>query len=95
MHHCDGVVPEITVVSHFSFPLNISAKLARKLYKHMRREAASIRIQKHVRADRARKNYTSLQASAIIIQSGMRALAAQNEYIRLTKASIEIQVKQL
>ena len=89
------VCPRNNCSELLSFPLNISAKLARKRYEHMRREAASIRIQKLVRADRARKNHTSLQASAIIIQSGMRALAAQNEYIRLTKASIEIQVKQL
>lgn len=61
----------------------------------MRREAASIRIQKHVRAHRARMHYTSLQASAIVIQSGLRALAARNEYRyrRRTKASIRIQVK--
>lgn len=71
-----------------------SAKLARNLYEHMRREAASIRIQKHVRAHRARINYTSLQASAIVIQSGLRALAARNEfrYRRQTKASTTIQV---
>lgn len=72
-----------------------SAKLARKLYEQMRREAASIRIQKHVRSHRARMDYTSLQASAIIIQSGLRALAARNEFRhrRRTKASIKIQVK--
>lgn len=61
----------------------------------MRREAASIRIQKHARARRARVYYTSLQASAIVIQSGLRALAARNEYRyrRRTKASTKIQVK--
>jgi len=60
----------------------------------MRREAASIRIQKHVRAHRARVHYTSLQASAIVLQSGLRAFAARNEYRyrRRTKASIKIQV---
>lgn len=77
------------------FSLLISAKLARELYDDMRREAASIRIQKHVRAHRARVYYASLQASAIVIQSGLRALAARNEhrYRRRTKASIKIQVK--
>ncbi|GAU25530.1 hypothetical protein TSUD_280150, partial [Trifolium subterraneum] len=53
---------------------------ARVLYEDMRKEAASIRIQKHARAHRARVYYTSLQASAIVIQSGLRALAARNEY---------------
>jgi len=77
------------------FTLLISAKLARELYDDMRREAASIRIQKHVRAHRARVDYASLQASAIVIQSGLRALAARNEYRyrRRTKASTKIQVK--
>ncbi|XP_019445659.1 PREDICTED: myosin-12-like isoform X1 [Lupinus angustifolius] len=71
------------------------AKLARKIYKDMRREAASIRIQKHVRTYRARMYYTSLQASTIVIQSGLRALAARNEYShrRKTKASIKVQTQ--
>jgi myosin-5 len=61
----------------------------------MKRESASIRIQKHARAHRARVYYTSLQVSAIVIQSGLRALAARNEYRyrRRTKASTKIQVK--
>lgn len=60
----------------------------------MRREAASIRIQKHARAHRARMYYTSLQVSAIVLQSGLRAFAARNEYRyrRRTKASTKIQV---
>ena len=80
--------------SYYFAGFTFSAKLARKLYEHMRREAASIRIQKHVRAHRARINYTTLQASAIVIQSGLRALAARNEYRyrRRTKASTKIQV---
>jgi myosin-5 len=61
----------------------------------MKRESASVRIQKHARAHRARVYYTSLQVSAIVIQSGLRALAARNEYRyrRRTKASTKIQVK--
>jgi len=60
----------------------------------MRKEAASIRIQKNVRAHGARTFYTNLQASAIVIQTGMRAMAARNEYRyrRRTKAAIIIQV---
>lgn len=60
----------------------------------MRREDASIRIQKYARAHAARKSYTTLRASAIVIQTGLRAMAARNEYRRRrrTKASIMIQV---
>jgi myosin-5 len=60
----------------------------------MRKEAASIRIQKNVRAHRARTFYTNLQASAKAIQTGMRAMAARNEYRyrRRTKAATVIQV---
>ncbi|PNY04685.1 myosin-H heavy chain-like protein [Trifolium pratense] len=68
-------------------------KIAREIYEDMKRESASIRIQKYARAHRARVYYTSLQASAIVIQSGLRALAARNEYRyrRRTKASTKIQ----
>lgn len=60
----------------------------------MRREAASIHIQKHVRAHKSRRNYKNLQAAAIVIQTGLRALAARNEYRyrRRTKAANNIQV---
>lgn len=60
----------------------------------MRREAASIRIQKNVRAHRARAFYTNLQTSAIVIQTGLRAMAARNEfrYRRRTKAATIVQV---
>jgi myosin-5 len=70
------------------------AKLARKLYQNMRREAASICIQKNIRAHRARKNYTKLQASATVIQTGLRTMSARNKHRhrRRTKAAIIIQV---
>lgn len=60
----------------------------------MRKEAASIRVQKHVRAHAARKSYTKLQASAIAIQTGLRAMAARNEYRRRrrNKAATIVQV---
>lgn len=60
----------------------------------MRREAASIRLQKHMRAHKARKSYTKLQASAVVIQTGIRAMASRNEYRyrRRTKAAIIVQV---
>lgn len=78
----------------FLLPPLHAAQLARKLYECMRKEAASIRIQKHVRAHTDRKSYTKLVASAIVIQTGLRAMAARNEYRyrRRTKATTSIQV---
>ncbi|KAI3923089.1 hypothetical protein MKW92_045019 [Papaver armeniacum] len=69
--------------------------VARKLYEEMRREAASICLQKYARAHRARKAYKQLRASAVVIQTGMRAMAARNEYRhrRRTKASIIVQTR--
>ena len=60
----------------------------------MRKEAASIRIQKHERARAARKSYTTLKAAVTVIQTGMRAMAARNEYRqrRRNKAATAIQV---
>ena len=60
----------------------------------MRKEAASIRVQKHVRAHAARKSYTNSQASAIAIQTGLRAMTARNEYRhrRRNKAATLVQV---
>lgn len=46
----------------------------------MKREAASIRIQKHARALAARRTYTKLQGAAVVIQTGLRAMAARNEF---------------
>ena len=70
------------------------AQLARKLYEYMRKEAASIRVQKHVRAHAARKSYTNLQASAIAIQTGLRAMTARNEHRqrRRNKAATKVKV---
>lgn len=63
----------------------------------MREEAASIRIQKNVRAHTARRLYINLQTSAMFIQTGLRAMAARNEYRyrRRTRAAIIIQVIEL
>lgn len=60
----------------------------------MRRDAASIRIQKHVRAHSARKAYLQVYESATAIQTGLRAMAARNEhrFRRETRASIIIQL---
>lgn len=77
----------------YYFPL-FTAQLARKQYEQMRREAASIRIQKHQRTHMARKFYTKLRASAIVIQTGLRAMAARNDFRhrRRTKAATLVQV---
>ena len=74
--------------------LPCTAQLARKLYEYMRKEAASIRVQKHVRAHTARKSYMNLQASAIAIQTGLRAMTARNEHRqrRRNKAATKVQV---
>ncbi|KAK6937695.1 IQ motif, EF-hand binding site [Dillenia turbinata] len=68
-------------------------ELARKVYESMRREAASLRIQKCFRMFIARKAYKELCSSAICIQTGMRGMAARNElrFRRQTKAAIIIQ----
>ena len=59
-----------------------TARIACKLYEHMRREAASIRIQKHARTRAARNSYIKLQEAALVIQTGLRAMAARNEFRR-------------
>lgn len=60
----------------------------------MRKDAASIRIQKHARAHAARKSYIKLQEAAIAIQTGLRSMAARDEFRRRrrNKAATTIQV---
>lgn len=61
----------------------------------MRREAACLRIQKHLRMHFARKAYKSLCSSAVSIQTGIRGMVARNElrFRKQTKAAVVIQVK--
>ncbi|CAJ1932955.1 unnamed protein product [Sphenostylis stenocarpa] len=68
-------------------------QLARHQYECMRREAASLKIQKDFRMYISRNAYKSIYATAIYIQTGMRGMAARNElrFRRRTKASIIIQ----
>ncbi|XP_039117225.1 myosin-17-like isoform X2 [Dioscorea cayenensis subsp. rotundata] len=68
-------------------------RLARKLYEHMRREAAAVKIQKNERRYFARKSYTTLRSSAIALQTGLRAMTARDEFRfrKRTKAAIIIQ----
>lgn len=74
----------------------ISGQLARKVYEGLRREAASLRIQRDLRMHLARKAYKDLYSSSVSIQTGMRGMAARNElrFRRQTRATIKIQVGQ-
>lgn len=71
------------------------AKLARKLYEYMRREAAAVKIQKNLRRFIARKSYRRIRSSATVLQTGFRAMSARNEfrYRKQTKTAIIIQAK--
>lgn len=69
-------------------------RLACKVFEHMRREAAAVKIQKHTRRYRARKAYKALHVSGLVLQTGLRAMAARKQFRfrKQTKASIIIQV---
>lgn len=71
------------------------ARLARKLFEHMRRIAAAITIQKHTRTRSAWKAYIQVYKSSITIQTGLRAMAARKEhrFRRETKAAMIIQTR--
>lgn len=60
----------------------------------MRKDAASICIQKHTRAHAARKSYTKLLEAAVVIQTGMRSMAARDKFRRRrrNKAATTVQV---
>lgn len=61
----------------------------------MRREAASVKIQKHYRMYLARNAYWKLYCSAVLIQTCMRGMDALNElkFRKQMRAVIIIQVK--
>ncbi|XP_029126576.1 myosin-7 [Cajanus cajan] len=68
-------------------------QLARHQYECMRREAASLKIQKDFRMYISRNAYKTICATAICIQTGMRGMAARNDlrFRKRTQASIVIQ----
>ncbi|KAK7397333.1 hypothetical protein VNO78_18501 [Psophocarpus tetragonolobus] len=70
-------------------------KLAFKLYKNKRREAAALKIQKNIRRYNARKTYVKLQESVLTLQTALRAIASIKElrFRKQTKASIIIQAR--
>ncbi|CAG7874734.1 unnamed protein product [Brassica rapa] len=66
---------------------------ARRQFKSMRREAASLRIQKHARTYIRQTAYKRLCVSAIYVQTGLRAMAARVElqYRKKRRAAVIIQ----
>eukprot|EP00249_Psilotum_nudum_P024992 c29340_g2_i2 orf=237-4853(+) len=70
-------------------------KLARKLYRSMRKEDAAIQIQRNVRRWQAQKFYRRYRSAAIIIQAGLRGMAARKEFQfrRQTKSALKIQTR--
>ncbi|MCH87583.1 myosin-H heavy chain-like, partial [Trifolium medium] len=70
-------------------------RLACKLYQNMRREAAAVKIQKHVRRHESRKGYIKLHASVLTLQTALRAIAARKEFRfkKQTKAATIIQAR--
>lgn len=76
------------------FSVLISGQVARHQYENMRREAASLKIQRHSRMYLAKNAYRRLYFSAISVQTGMRGMAARNElrFKKQTSVAIFIQV---
>lgn len=74
--------------------LILKGENARKVYKDLRREAASLKLQTYYRMYYVQKNYKQLVSSAIAVQSGLRGMVARKELLfrRQRKASIIIQV---
>ncbi|PIN04045.1 Myosin ATPase [Handroanthus impetiginosus] len=54
--------------------------LARKSYKKLIRESASVRIQTNLRGHFGWKRYSRLRSSVVVLQTGMRAMAARNRF---------------
>ncbi|PKA61180.1 hypothetical protein AXF42_Ash006076 [Apostasia shenzhenica] len=71
----------------------IQRRLAQKLYEHMRKEAAAVKMQKTLRRYQAKTKYTCLRVSVLVLQTGFRAMAARNDFRfrRQTKAATKIQ----
>lgn len=60
----------------------------------MKKEAAAVKIQKHIRRYDARTAYKRLHVSTLVLQTGLRTMAARKEFRfrKKTKAAIIIQV---
>lgn len=60
----------------------------------MRRQAAALKIQKHIKRHQARVAYQKLHISALVLQTGLRAMAARREFrsMNLNKNATLLQV---
>lgn len=74
--------------------IQLSGRLAGKIYDGMKRQAAAVKIQKNTRRHEARKAYCTLRVSVLVLQTGLRAREAHKRftYRRQTKAATVIQV---
>ncbi|XP_019443077.1 PREDICTED: myosin-17-like isoform X2 [Lupinus angustifolius] len=74
---------------------NLRGLLSRKLYEHLRHEAAAVKIEKNFKRYIARKSYVTERTSAIILQTGLRVMKARDEFRfrKQTKAAIHIQAR--
>lgn len=73
----------------------IAGQVGRHRYENMRREAASVKIQKYGRSYISRNAYKNACSSAVSIQTGMRGLAARKELKcrKQTWGAVVIQVR--
>ncbi|RYR32205.1 hypothetical protein Ahy_A10g046800 [Arachis hypogaea] len=71
----------------------VRGQLARFHYEKMRREDASVKIQKNLRMHLSKTAYQALKASAVFIQTAMRGKTARNQlrYRKLTRAAVIIE----
>lgn len=78
----------------FFLLLSFAGKFACQVFENLRREAASIKVQKNLRRHLSRKSYKRMQLSALTLQTGSRILAARNEFRfkKQTKAAKILQV---
>ncbi|KAI8539584.1 hypothetical protein RHMOL_Rhmol09G0194100 [Rhododendron molle] len=70
-------------------------RIACKIYKGMRREAAALKIQKNVHRYQVRKAYQRLQVSVLVLQTGLRAMDAHKKFRfrKQTKAAMIVQTQ--
>lgn len=81
-------------ITHIPFVLFLLGKLGTKLFEHMKRQAASLKIQKNYRRHSFWMWYKKLKLSVIVLQTGMRAMAAHSAFRhkKTTKAALLVQV---
>lgn len=82
------------MISFTLFCFFLLGKLATKLFEHMKRQAASLKIQKNYRKHSSWMWYNKLKLSVIVLQTGLRAMAAHLAFRhkKTTKAALLVQV---